>query len=162
EADPVAAPDERWKAHRCAHDDIAPRVAPPDMVPPSPRFRAGWPVSRRLIGARLEVTDAPSVRLEVTTMATTTARAPTRSKDPLSTDDVWHAIEKRSCAILGYATPYGDPRSSGVMYKTSGRHLFVAVEPDGWKARHIARSGRVSVTVPVHRAGILALVAPIP
>jgi hypothetical protein len=40
--------------------------------------------------------------------------------------------------------------------------LYIAVEPNGWKARHIATSGRVSVTVPVHRAGVLALVTPIP
>jgi hypothetical protein len=80
----------------------------------------------------------------------------------LSTTDVWHAIENRSFAILGYETPQGDPRSSGVMYESIGRRLYVAVDPNGWKARHIASSGRVSVTVPVHRAGVLALVAPIP
>lgn len=80
----------------------------------------------------------------------------------LTTDDVWRTIRKRSFAIVGYATPRGDPRSSGVVYRTSGRRLYIAVEPDGWKARHIAASGRVSVTVPVHRAGVLALLAPIP
>jgi pyridoxamine 5'-phosphate oxidase-like protein len=80
----------------------------------------------------------------------------------LTTDQVWHAIEKRSFAIVGYETPEGDPRSSGVMYEVAARRLYVAVDPNGWKARHIAASGRVSVTVPVHRAGVLALVAPIP
>jgi hypothetical protein len=80
----------------------------------------------------------------------------------LGTEEVWHAIEKRSFAIIGYGTPAGDPRSSGVMYETVGRRLYVAVDADGWKARHIAASGRVSVTVPVHRAGVLALVVPIP
>ena len=39
---------------------------------------------------------------------------------------------------------------------------LVAVEPNGWKARHIGASGRVPVTVPVHRAGVLALLAQIP
>ena len=80
----------------------------------------------------------------------------------LTTKDVWRAIENRSFAIVGYDTPSGDPRSSGVMYKAADRRLYVAVEPNGWKARHIAASGRVSVTVPVHRAGVLALLAPIP
>jgi hypothetical protein len=80
----------------------------------------------------------------------------------LTTKDVWRAIEKRSFAIVGYDTPSGDPRSSGVMYKAADRRLYVAVEPNGWKARHIAASGRVAVTVPVHRAGVLALLAPIP
>jgi hypothetical protein len=38
----------------------------------------------------------------------------------------------------------------------------VAVAPDSWKARHVAASGRVAVTVPVRRGGLLSLVAPIP
>jgi len=38
----------------------------------------------------------------------------------------------------------------------------VAVAPDSWKAKHVAGSGRVAVTVPVRRGGILSLVAPIP
>jgi hypothetical protein len=80
----------------------------------------------------------------------------------LTTEEVWRAVEKRSFAVVGYETPSGDPRSSGVMYKAMNRRLYVAVEPNGWKARHIAASGRVSVTVPVHRAGVLALIAPIP
>jgi hypothetical protein len=36
------------------------------------------------------------------------------------------------------------------------------VAPGSWKARHIAADGRVAVTVPVRRGGILSLVAPIP
>ena len=38
----------------------------------------------------------------------------------------------------------------------------MAVAPDSWKAKHVAASGRVAVTVPVRRGGILSLVAPIP
>jgi hypothetical protein len=49
-----------------------------------------------------------------------------------------------------------------VVYKTVGRRLYVAVAPEGWKARHIAASGRVAVTVPVRRGGLLSLLAPIP
>jgi hypothetical protein len=48
------------------------------------------------------------------------------------------------------------------MYKALGRRLFVAVAQDSWKARHIPASGRVAVTVPVRRGGLLSLVAPIP
>jgi hypothetical protein len=40
--------------------------------------------------------------------------------------------------------------------------MYVAVAPDSWKARHIAAHGRVAVTVPVRRGGILALLLPIP
>lgn len=80
----------------------------------------------------------------------------------LSTEQVWKTISKVSFAILSYTTPSNDPRSSGVMYKAVGRRLFVAVARGSWKAKHIPASGRVAVTVPVRRGGLLSLVAPIP
>jgi Pyridoxamine 5'-phosphate oxidase len=80
----------------------------------------------------------------------------------LTTEQVWHQLAKGSFAVLSYVTPAGEPRSSGVLYKTIGRRLYVAVAPDSRKARHVAASGRVAVTVPVRRGGLLSLVAPIP
>jgi hypothetical protein len=80
----------------------------------------------------------------------------------LTTEQVWHQLAQASFAVIGYVTPAGEPRSSGVVYKSIGRRLYVAVAPDSWKARHIAASGRVAVTVPVRRGGILSLGAPIP
>jgi hypothetical protein len=82
--------------------------------------------------------------------------------DPLTTEQVWHQVAKASFAVLGHVTPAGEPRSSGVVYKTVGRRLYVAVAPDSWKARHVAAGRRVAMTVPVRRGGILSLVAPIP
>jgi Pyridoxamine 5'-phosphate oxidase len=79
-----------------------------------------------------------------------------------TTEQVWQQVAKASFAVLGYVTPAGEPRSSGVVYKSVGRRLYVAVGPDSWKARHIAASRRVAVTVPVRRGGLLSLVAPIP
>jgi Pyridoxamine 5'-phosphate oxidase len=80
----------------------------------------------------------------------------------LTSEQVWHQIAKASFAVLGYVTPSGEPRSSGVVYKAIGRRLYVAVAPDSWKARHIAASRRVALTVPLRRGGLLSLVAPIP
>jgi hypothetical protein len=80
----------------------------------------------------------------------------------LTSEQVWHALGKASFAVLGYVTPAGEPRSSGVVYKSIGRRLYVAVASDSWKASHIAASRRVAVTVPVRRGGILSLLAPIP
>jgi hypothetical protein len=80
----------------------------------------------------------------------------------LTTEQVWHQLAEASFAVLGYVTPAGEPRSSGVVYKSIGRRLYVAVASDSWKARDIAASGRVAVTVPVRRGGLLSLVAPIP
>jgi hypothetical protein len=80
----------------------------------------------------------------------------------LTSEQVWRQLAKASFAVLSQVTPAGEPRSSGVVYKTVGRRLYVAVAPDSWKARQIAASRRVAVTVPVRRGGILSLVAPIP
>lgn len=80
----------------------------------------------------------------------------------VTTDLVWRHLEAASFAVVGYVTPAGEPRSSGVIYKTIGKRLYTVVAPDSWKARHIAARNHVSVTVPVHRGGVLALVAPIP
>ena len=80
----------------------------------------------------------------------------------LTAEQVWHQVAKGSFAVLSYVTPAGEPRSSGVLYTTVGRRLYIAVAPDSWKARHVAASGRVAVTVPVRRGGLLSLVAPIP
>ncbi len=80
----------------------------------------------------------------------------------LSIELVWHELERASFAVLGYVTPAGEPRSSGVVFKAIGRRLYTAVAPDSWKARHIAASGRVSVTVPVRKGGLLTLLMPIP
>ena len=80
----------------------------------------------------------------------------------LTSEQVWHQLAKASFAVLSHVTPAGEPRSSGVVYKTVGRRLYIATAPDSWKARHIAASGRVAVTVPVRRGGLLSLMAPIP
>ena len=85
-----------------------------------------------------------------------------KAASPLTSEQVWREVAKRSFAVLAYVTPSGEPRSSGVVYKTIGQRLYVVAAPDSWKARHIASMGRVSVTVPVRRGGIMSLIAPIP
>src|SRR5215469_14599502 len=80
----------------------------------------------------------------------------------LTSDQVWRALTRASFAVVSYVTPAGEPRSSGVVYATDGGRLYVAVAADSWKARHIAASGQVAVTVPVRRGGLLSLLLPIP
>ncbi len=82
--------------------------------------------------------------------------------DRLTTETVWSEVAKASFAIVAYVTPAGEPRSSGVSFRSAGRRLYMAVDPNSWKAKHIAARGRVSVTVPVRRGGILTLLLPIP
>jgi hypothetical protein len=76
--------------------------------------------------------------------------------------DVWRALTTSSFAVLSYVTPDGEPRSSGVVYVTAARRLYVAVATDSWKARHIPAIGQVAVTVPVRRGGLMSLLMPIP
>jgi Pyridoxamine 5'-phosphate oxidase len=80
----------------------------------------------------------------------------------LTNADIWRAVGKASAAVLGHVTPSGSPRTSAVVYRAVRRHLYVAVAPDSWKARHIASDSRVSMTVLVPRGGLLSLMFPIP
>jgi hypothetical protein len=87
--------------------------------------------------------------------------ADTGPKAPTSAQ-VWRVLARASFAVVGYVTPSGEPRSSGVVYASAGKRLYVVVAADSWKARHIAASGQVAVTVPVRRGGLLSLLLPIP
>lgn len=80
----------------------------------------------------------------------------------VTSEQVWHALATTSFAVISHVTPDGQPRSSGVVYATAGRRLYVVVAPEGWKARHIALNDHVAVTVPVRRGGMLSLLFPIP
>jgi len=94
---------------------------------------------------------------------TAVRRDDAKAKRPrLSTEQVWQEVAKASFAVVSYVTPEGEPRSSGVVYRAVDRRLYMAVGAESWKARHIAASGRVSLTVPVRRGGLLSLVLPIP
>ncbi|GAA2352281.1 pyridoxamine 5'-phosphate oxidase family protein [Streptomyces violaceusniger] len=86
----------------------------------------------------------------------------TASMSGLTGERVWRQIAKASFAVLSHVTPTGEPRSSGVLYAVAGRRLYTVVAPDSWKARHITAHGRVAVTVPIRRGGLLALLMPIP
>lgn len=101
---------------------------------------------------------AIATRPEEATAQTATETAKSR----VTTEQVWRQLDRASFAVIGYVTPAGEPRSSGVVYKTVGKRLYAVVAPDSWKARHIAAGKRVSVTVPVRRGGIIALFLPIP
>jgi len=63
---------------------------------------------------------------------------------------------------MSYATPTGDPRSSGVVYKAVGRHLYLSVAHESWKAKHLAQSRRVAMVVPLPRGALLSLFLSIP
>ena len=80
----------------------------------------------------------------------------------VSPTTVWRAVEKATFAVVGYVTPAGTPRTSGVMCAVQDHHLFVSTDAESWKARHIHTGDEVSVTVTVHRGGLLAPLLHIP
>ena len=80
----------------------------------------------------------------------------------LTVQEIWRALGRASFAVLSHVSPAGGPRSSGVVYTVIDRRLFVVVAANSWKARHIAADGRVAVTVPARRGGVMSLLFPIP
>jgi hypothetical protein len=87
--------------------------------------------------------------------------AATRAAGPTS-ERVWRELARGSFAVVSHVTPAGAPRSSGVVYAMVDRRMYVVVADESWKARHIPATGRVAVTVPVRRGGIMSLLFPIP
>ena len=90
------------------------------------------------------------------------ARTAQRTGPTVCCDDVWNALERASFAVLSHVNSAGEPRSSGIVYAVSERHLYLVAAPDSWKARQIANGSTVSLTVPVRRGGLLSLLFPIP
>jgi hypothetical protein len=117
----------------------------------------------RLVEASIVVGQVSARRRETAVMAIDTSREQDgKARRGQTGEQVWQAVARSSFAVLSHVTPAGEPRSSGIVYKTRGQRLVAAVAPGSWKARHVAANGRVAVTVPVRRGGIFSLVAPIP
>ena len=114
---------------------------------------------------KIDVTDGQAGRQVTTAGAVHVGGAGARgavATSRVTSAQVWRALARASFAVVSYVTPGGEPRSSGVVYATAGKRLYVVVAADSWKARHIAASGQVAVTVPVRRGGLLSLLLPIP
>ena len=98
-------------------------------------------------------------------MSTLSTRPSVTDRQPvpgLTAKQIWRALGRASFAVLSHVSRTGAPRCSEVVYTVIDRRLFVVVAADSWKARHIAADGRVAVTVPVHRGGLMSLLFPIP
>ena len=117
-------------------------------------------------GGLPETATAPDIEPAVRTTEAATVAVPAaveKATTPrVTSQQVWAEVGKASFAIVSHVTPAGEPRSSGVVYAEERRHLYVAVAPDGWKARQIVDGQQVAVTIPVRRGGPLSLVLPIP
>jgi hypothetical protein len=73
-------------------------------------------------------------------MATKTIREQGGGTRPgLTSEQVWPTVARASFAVLSHVTPAGEPRSSGVVYKTSG---------EGWPSRSRPAAGRPGTSQP--------------
>ncbi len=68
---------------------------------------------------------------------------------PITTDQVWHEVEKQLFAVLGTVTAKGEARTVGIVYILRDQNLYIATERTSWKARHIEQNPNVSMTVAI-------------
>jgi hypothetical protein len=69
----------------------------------------------------------------------------------LSSKLVWEQLCKQLFAVLGVVNAKGEARTSGVVYTVNDFKLYIATNPDNWKAIHMSANPHVSVTVPIAR-----------
>lgn len=62
---------------------------------------------------------------------------------------VWQEMNKELFAVLGMVTAAGEARTIGVVYIVHNQRIYILTGEDTWKARHIRRNPRVSITVPI-------------
>jgi hypothetical protein len=67
----------------------------------------------------------------------------------ITTNQVWHEVEKQLFAVMGMVTARGEPRTAGVVYVVRDQRLYVTTGRNTWKAKHIARDPHVSLTVTI-------------
>ncbi|ADG73562.1 pyridoxamine 5'-phosphate oxidase-related protein FMN-binding protein [Cellulomonas flavigena DSM 20109] len=80
----------------------------------------------------------------------------------LTTDGVWRTLARQPFMVIGMVNGRGEGRSAGVSLAVHDDALWTSSDAGAWKTRHLRHQPEVSVTVPVRRGGVLALVAPIP
>jgi Pyridoxamine 5'-phosphate oxidase len=66
---------------------------------------------------------------------------------PVTTADVWKAIDDGIFGVLSFVNAEGEPRSAGVCYVVDDRSLLITSDRNAWKVRHIAADPHVSMTI---------------
>lgn len=82
---------------------------------------------------------------------TTPALHPTHG---LSDTDVRRLIDRRSFATIATVSPAGFPHAANVLYELIDNDLYVNTLRSSRKAKNVAASGRVGVTIPVRRVPV--------
>jgi len=80
----------------------------------------------------------------------------------LTSQRVWTTLARQSFLVVAMVNRRGEGRSVGVSPAVDGDTVWFAAHGTDWKVDHLRHQPEVSLTVPVRRGGVLALVAPIP
>lgn len=80
----------------------------------------------------------------------------------LTSTQVWRTLARQPFLVVAMVNRDGQGRSVGVSPAVDGDDVWFAASETDWKVAHLRHQPEVSVTVPVRRGGVLALVAPIP
>lgn len=67
----------------------------------------------------------------------------------ITSDQVWRELEKHSFAVLGYVTPHGEARTTGIVNTVRERQIYITTSRNAWKARHVGSNPHVSLTVTI-------------
>lgn len=67
----------------------------------------------------------------------------------LTSQKVWHALEKESFAVLGMVSANHEARTAGIVYVVRDGKLYISSRKEAWKVRHIRQNRHVSLTVPI-------------
>jgi len=80
----------------------------------------------------------------------------------MTSEQVWRTLARQPFLVVAMVNREGQGRSVGISPAVEGDDVWFAADEAGWKVTHLRHQPEVSVTVPVRRGGLLALVAPIP
>ncbi len=83
--------------------------------------------------------------------ATTTADGADHIADERQRARVSAQIAKRSFATMATTSPAGRPHAAGVIYEAVGENLWIHTLRSSRKARNIAASGHVGITIPFRK-----------
>jgi hypothetical protein len=69
----------------------------------------------------------------------------------LTSEFVWHEIEKEIFAVLGMVTSNNESRTVGIIYVVRNGRFYISSSKEAWKVKHIAQNPQVSMTIPIHK-----------
>lgn len=67
----------------------------------------------------------------------------------VTTEQVWHEVERANFAVIGMVNAHGQARTAGVVIAAENRRVYFSSGRQAWKIRHIQANSYVSLTVAI-------------